>query len=342
MRPFCLVKSLYGVHVSPSSLIFVAVVASWATYLVVHVARRREQLATARNVDRFSSQMRVLQRRAAANATVESRGRVTSTSLGVDHPLVAGSARRAHSPAVEAHTLIEGRPSVDVGELSPAKRRKGRARVSPMFGLMGRFAGVSMHEVRGVLLLTAMLVALSTAALAAFDVLAWYVPALALLTAVGVVWRMRAATLARRAARSRAAATRRREHERGEKLRREALVAARPAATAMPVAQEFVPVRSAEPETTSAVVAASPDVFDLSALEPVAVGAESAAEVDPLFAEDGWAPTPVPPPTYTLKAKAYRPLPPPMEVSEVPVPIEVESDEIAWDEQLRQPRIMGA
>lgn len=336
---------------SPSSLIFVAVVASWATYLVVHVARRREQLATARNVDRFSSQMRVLQRRAAANVTVESRGRVTSTSLGVDHPLVAGSARRMSSPAVEAHTLIEGRPSIDLDEAvapKPRKARKGRAKVSPAFALMGRFAGVSMHEVRGVLLLTAVLVALSTAVLAAFDVLGWFVPALAALAAVLVVWRMRAATLARRAARSRAAATRRREHDRGEKLRRQAQVAARPEATAMPVAQEFVPARSAEPsmpeapETRSAVLVASREVFDLSALEPVAVAAERTEQVDPLFAEDGWAPTPVPPPTYTLKAKAYRPLPPPMEVSDVPVPIEVESDEIAWDEQLRQPRIMGA
>lgn len=323
-----------------------AVVASWATYLVVHVARRREQLATARNVDRFSSQMRVLQRRAAANATVESRGRVTSTSLGVDHPLVAGSTRRTHASAVQAHTLVEGRPTIDV-DASPvsATLRKGRARVSPVFGVMGRFAGVSMHEVRAVLLLTSTLVALVTGVLAVFGVLSWIVPVVSLSVAGLVVARMRAATLARRAARSRAAATRRRERERGEKLAREAQVAARPEVPAMPVAQEFVPAREVEPAPVAAALGVNGssdvnDVFDLSAFEPVAV--VEAEPVDPLFAEDGWAPTPVPPPTYTLKAKAYRPLPPPMEVSEVPVPIEVEADEVAWDEQLRQPRILGA
>lgn len=53
---------------SPSSLIFVIVVAVWAVYLTLHVIRRREHLATARNVDRFSGHMRVLQRRAVRNA----------------------------------------------------------------------------------------------------------------------------------------------------------------------------------------------------------------------------------------------------------------------------------
>ncbi len=47
----------------PSSLIFVAIVAIWAAYLLGHWVRRRDQLATMRSVDRFSAAMRVLDRR---------------------------------------------------------------------------------------------------------------------------------------------------------------------------------------------------------------------------------------------------------------------------------------
>ncbi|MGD8151182.1 hypothetical protein [Ornithinimicrobium sp. Y1694] len=46
-----------------SSLIFVVILAVWAVYLVQHWVRRRDHLATARSVDRFSESMRVLERR---------------------------------------------------------------------------------------------------------------------------------------------------------------------------------------------------------------------------------------------------------------------------------------
>ena len=52
--------------VDPSSLIFVAIIAVWAAYLLGHWVRRRDQLATARSIDRFSDAMRVLERRAPA------------------------------------------------------------------------------------------------------------------------------------------------------------------------------------------------------------------------------------------------------------------------------------
>lgn len=48
----------------PSSLIFVAIIAIWAAYLLGHWVRRRDQLVTARSIDRFSEAMRVLERRA--------------------------------------------------------------------------------------------------------------------------------------------------------------------------------------------------------------------------------------------------------------------------------------
>ena len=49
--------------VQPSGLIFLVIIAIWAAYLLQHWVRRREHLATARSVDRFSEAMRVLERR---------------------------------------------------------------------------------------------------------------------------------------------------------------------------------------------------------------------------------------------------------------------------------------
>ena len=61
--PGVLHRDAYGRIVpSPSSLIFLVIVAIWAAYLLQHWIRRREALATARSVDRFSEAMRVLER----------------------------------------------------------------------------------------------------------------------------------------------------------------------------------------------------------------------------------------------------------------------------------------
>lgn len=47
----------------PNSLIFAVILAVWAAYLIQHWIRRRDHVATARSVDRFSEAMRVLERR---------------------------------------------------------------------------------------------------------------------------------------------------------------------------------------------------------------------------------------------------------------------------------------
>ena len=96
--------------VSPSSLIFIAVIAIWATYLVVHVARHREQLATARSVDRFSGQMRVLQRRTAREATRPDSIRVSSASMARTRPLRATATRLGGSAVV-----LDASPEVKAG-----------------------------------------------------------------------------------------------------------------------------------------------------------------------------------------------------------------------------------
>lgn len=48
---------------TPSSLIFFVIITVWAVYVIQHWIRRRDHVATARSVDRFSEAMRVLERR---------------------------------------------------------------------------------------------------------------------------------------------------------------------------------------------------------------------------------------------------------------------------------------
>lgn len=299
---------------SPSSLIFVAVVVSWIAYLVIHVARRREQLATARNVDRFSTQMRVLQRRAVANAAVQTPGRVTSTSLGVEQPLVA----RTPGLPVEGHTLIqapEASPGTSVSAALVAHS-------------LDEGACVRRQRARAGLLLVSVATSIITCVFTFLGVVSWIVPVLALAVAVFTAARMRAAALTRRAARERAAAMRRRERAAAKRDQVVARHERRPSAHAMPVAQEFAPPRS------------EPQFFDVAALEPEPV--TTRAEVDRLFTEGGWQPVPVPPPTYTLKAKAYRPLPPPAATTPAPVPVDDEAGETTWNEERGGSRSVGA
>lgn len=76
----------------PSSLIFVVVIGIWAVYLLGHWVRRRDQLATARSVDRFSDAMRVLQPRAAAPPARASAPTYVVAPVRVPIPAVAPAA----------------------------------------------------------------------------------------------------------------------------------------------------------------------------------------------------------------------------------------------------------
>lgn len=73
----------------PSSLIFVVIIGIWAVYLLGHWVRRRDQLATARSVDRFSDAMRVLQPRAAAPLARPSAPTYVVAPVRVPIPVVA-------------------------------------------------------------------------------------------------------------------------------------------------------------------------------------------------------------------------------------------------------------
>ncbi|WP_460461545.1 hypothetical protein [Angustibacter peucedani] len=260
----------------PSSLIFVVIVAIWAAYLLGHWVRRRDQVATARSVDRFSDAMRVLERRPAVRTVPLSRPNPRSY-------VVAPAQRPAPSVVVKRAAAVvrpePGRPEqvrpepprpdlVRRESVRPAARRPAPS-ARPARGRRVRgLAFLGLLVATPVVWLAA---ALSTAVTAWFGV----VVTTALLLVVAELRRSarRARDLARRrdvTARRTASRSRRdsRRHVVGQ------VVAAR---------------RTAGPEVSTS----APDDE---------VVAEPAAHDVP---DDGsWQPVPVPPPTYTLKPKA--------------------------------------
>lgn len=288
---------------SPSSLIFVAVIAVWAAYLVIDTSRRREYLATASTVERFSDSMRVLQRRAVRRETAEAFEASTA-------PMRRTSSVRLHpGPQVVARAAADARAAQ--GPL-PAASRGGAAALAARQQAAARLR-TARRMALGALVSGA--IALITAAVAGFGLISWLVPVAALLAGVGLAFGVRRSALQARSLRRGAAPQARSASARV--VRRSAGTAAaitapaavadevaddlRPAATAMPVAQEFVPTP-----------------FDHTVFEPATVAEADVLEpqADPLFGEEGWQPVPVPPPTYTLKARAERPVPPPIEVEQ--------------------------
>ncbi|GGK81574.1 hypothetical protein [Ornithinimicrobium pekingense] len=293
-----------------SSLVFVVILAVWAVYLVQHWVRRRDHLATARSVDRFSEAMRVLERR--RSLPVPEADAPRSYAASPLRPARPGRPEVVVKHARTAHGATAVGPS-------PAQRRSrwaARLRASGLLAgwvAMAALTGLSMAGVlpRWAALLGVALCGLSVAL---------------------VRWSVARQRSARRRARTagRPAAPRR-------------TAPARPAAVTVerPVADAGRPSQDGHEFTAQSVAAtlrttsrgrparpaasATPELYDLHAVEaslvdagaraavapaaPVPHGAEADQQA-PAPAEDGtWHPVPVPPPTYTLKAKAYRPLP---------------------------------
>jgi len=84
--------------VDPSSLIFVVIIAIWAAYLLGHWVRRRDQLATARSIDRFSDAMRVLERRAPVPAVTAARPATRAYVMTPVRPPTVGTPARTSAP----------------------------------------------------------------------------------------------------------------------------------------------------------------------------------------------------------------------------------------------------
>lgn len=306
-------------HVPPvSSLVFVVILAVWAVYLVQHWVRRREHLATAKSVDRFSESMRVLERR-----------------REMPRPELVEAAPRAYSVS----PLRPARPQVVVkrgqNSLETAKPARTRSKSKP------RPRVFTAARVRGMALLVGVLALGAGATLSVTEILPWWGSAAGAGTLVVLFAGVRAsvrrqrkkdtrAELARPVARApkkrhtpkamqeapahafnaqSLAATTRRKGAAASKVER-----ARPERRAEPVpaAAQGAPAAQAVAQGGQVVAQAEavPVLYDLAQVED-AVRAETAradvvATVEEQAAEGTWSPVPVPPPTYTLKAKAYR------------------------------------
>jgi membrane protein implicated in regulation of membrane protease activity len=280
------------VFVQPSGLIFLVIIAIWATYLLQHWVRRREHLATARSVDRFSDAMRVLERRIPLPQLDLSAPQPRSYSVSParpSRPEVVVKRAKSPMPQVSTHPPAAVRPT----------------------RIFHALAGMSARRVRGLSLLASLSVMVVVSLLAAFSVLPWWsAPVAFALLAADLAW-LRHAAASERATRRAEAAVRRAKAA----VRRTAIPArsttrpgARPAARS-----------SFQPEP----VVAAP----LAGVAEVAGPTESSAEAD----LSGWSPVPVPPPTYTLKAKAERPEPVPAAVTE-PAPAQASSFDGVIDE----------
>ncbi len=286
--------------VQPSGLIFLVIIAVWATYLLQHWVRRREHLATARSVDRFSDAMRVLERRVPLPGFDLSATQPRSYSV---------SPARPSRPEVVVKRAQPPTSKVSVPHPASAVRATRTLR---------RRAGRPARRVRGLSLLASLLLVVAVPPLAAFSVLPWWTLSVAgAVLIVDFAW-LRHAAVAERA------------------NRRAALRAKATAGHTRAVASRTATAvgSSAQPLTQRSV---HPPVQPRTALEASVAGAAEVVEPAQSAAGadlTGWAPVPVPPPTYTLKAKAERPEPAPAAVTE-PTPTRPSSfDGLVDDDEL--------
>lgn len=275
----------------PSSLIFLVLIAIWAAYLLQHWVRRREHLATARSVDRFSDAMRVLERRT---------------------PLPEFD---LSEPSPRSYTVSPARPSRPEVVVKRAQSLSEVPR-EPMAAVRSTrtfhvLAGVSARRLRGLSLLVALTLVLVVSPLAALSVLPWWsAPAAVGMLVVDVAWLRHIAVSARAAGAARSPARR-------SSSGRTRSAAEHSSESAFESDSEFGPGSQLSSEREPGLEGGLTDEAALGGGAEVAELIEPPAEVDP----SGWAPVPVPPPTYTLKAMAPEPLAPEPMAMPVPAPL---------------------
>lgn len=283
----------------PSSLIFVLVVAIWAVYLLQYWIKRRDHLSTVRSVDRFSAAMRVLD----------------------DHRM-----RRAADPVPRSYAVAPARaarPEVTVKHAAASRQATAPQRARVVEPVVG-----ASRRVRGLTLVTMLVLLPVVALVAALGPLPWWVGVTWLVGTVAAFGWLRQAVQVERASQARARSELRRATGPARTAARRPERGARPAVPAQAPA-------AAEPQPDP-VHRRAERVYDVAAAAPATpVAAEAdtqdaAAESAPL-APGTWEPTPVPRPMYTMKARAERPAPAPVPaapVDEVPQVIEVEDEEL--------------
>ena len=343
-----------------SSLIFVVILAVWAVYLVQHWVRRRDHLATARSVDRFSESMRVLERRRALPRPDLSEPAPRSYSVS---PL------RPARPEVVVKRVPAGATAVS----APRSVRRARTAARLRFGglLLGTTTMVTLVALAlakilppwaslvGVTVMAACVavVRLSTRGSSAKAGAARPVRRPEARTAPSASASRDAAPAAAPAAR--AASSTRTAAPAARATRRVVEPVARPAAQgdletqvapSAPAAHAFARQSVAATTRTARRTVSTAQLYDVDRVEAEARvsqpdPARSVTEValppvadapvvgEPAAASGTWDPVPVPRPTYTMKAKAYRP-------GLAPTELPADGTEMALDEEFEDlPRI---
>ena len=157
--------------------------AIWAAYLVQYWIRRRDHLATARSMDRFSESMRVLARRTPLPA-----------SSMETPPARSYAVSPARVDAAPGHRQARGRHDLYVGHGQPGRGGdelaacRSSTRQHPLDVVPPPTRGVS-RRVRGLVLLAQLAVFLVVSAMAVLGFVVWWAPLLAVV-AIGcaVVW----------------------------------------------------------------------------------------------------------------------------------------------------------
>lgn len=290
----------------PNSLIFVIILAVWAAYLIQHWIRRRDHVATARSVDRFSEAMRVLERRQSAPRADISTPAPRSYAVSLTRP--------AHPDVVVKRARH--------GAAGPEPRRTRRRLHRP-----------AAATVRAALLVIGVFALATGASVWALGLAPWWAAAAGaatlLLAVTGVRFsvsrqRRRAASPVRpQTAQSKVVATRTARAASAPKAARAPRVQDADQVQA-PTGPEVRPARTVAHAGPRDLDGRAPELYDVEAHDrapaPVmTVGqasredllAESSPTVSATLAEQAgpgtWAPVAVPPPTYTLKARATRP-----------------------------------
>ncbi|MEO5981008.1 MAG: hypothetical protein ABIQ13_01700 [Pedococcus sp.] len=318
----------------PSSLIFLVIIAVWAAYFVQYWVRRREHLATAQSVDRFSETMRVLERRSPLPATDLSTAArpsyAVSPARAVRAQVLVKRAETATFTMTPAGAVTPGAGSVAGSDHSDHSDHAGGwgSTFEPeddghSWDVESAPRDRPARAVRGLTLVAALAAFVVAVPLAVFGVLPWAGVLAPLAVAAGAFVWLRQAVAAEQTARRGAS--------------RPAPRAADQREHSAPSAQQTLASTSEEGEPVT--VRARGELYDLQEVEqglaapvrvtPAAAGlAEiAAAEIAaaaasatparsvtrPIVDEDDipltWDPVPVPRPTYTMKSRATRPAP---------------------------------
>lgn len=276
----------------PSSLIFVAIIGIWAAYLLQHWVRRRDQLATARSIDRFSGAMRVLERRApvpALSAQPASRTYVVAQVRA--HVPTRSSVSAEHAPARTSTPARAGASEPQGGSSTP----RAGASVSPT---SVRATNARTIRRRAQTLLALLVASVLGWALVPLTPVRWWAGVLVTAALVGYVAHLRSTARQRRQRRDavqRGASTR-------AKRSSVRAVAGQVAAWQRERLAQATGRSATSPDSAapgeSGVEATSGDLDDESADSTEDAGAAGQSD------DRSWQPVPVPPPTYTLKPKA--------------------------------------